>query len=301
MFLIGSRALAIVKPEALLRQPKDFDFICSMDQFNDWCEKNLKKLQDPRVYQAMDGKKMCVESVNTNCEFEIATDDRSCQRLIELVEQDPFTLKTPMGLVPSFNVLFVLKKSHRFLKNSPHFWKTLGDYHLMKRFGAEVPKKYFDFLKAREKETYSYTHPKLNQTKVEFFNGDQVKYVYDHDSIHEAVKLFERPAYTFFQKDGEQVAVDRRKFELMPRKYQLASVVEEASVLAIERSLVPYPGALTEQQAWRLAFSKVLTSITSGWWREFAYENAFDVLKLQPTHLLKQFQDAVKSGIVKMQ
>lgn len=288
-----------MKPGALLRQPKDFDFICSMDEFDQWSEKNLGKLKNPNVYPVMDGKKMCVESVDANCEFEITTDDRSSQGLVKLVEQDPLTLKTPMGLVPSFNVLFTLKKSHRFLKNSPHFWKTLGDYHLMKRLGAQVPEEYSHFLKEREKETYAYAHPKLNQSKMGFFNGDQVKYVYDHDSIHEAVKLFEKPAYTFFQKDGEQVAVDRKKFEAMPRQYQLASVVEEACVLAIERSLVPYPGVLTEQQAWRLAFSKVLTSITSGWWREFAYENAFDALKLQPTNLLRKFQDALASGIVK--
>lgn len=294
MLLIGSRALMIRAPKSLLRSPRDFDFICRQHELEDWVKKMLpgKKLSiDPDGRHASAGI----------AEFEIAVPGSSAEALLELTADDPGTLrlKSTSWDIPSFDVLFALKKSHRFLKNSVHFWKTLGDYHMMKRLGAVVPDGYTAWFKQRENETYTYSHPKLNKGKSDFFSDDQIKYVYDHDTVHEAVKLFDRPAYTMFQKDGAEVQVDRSKFDSLSYSVQLASVVEESAVLAIERSLVPYPGVLTEEQAWRLAFSKVLTSITSGWWRTFAYENALDALKLYPKNYWERFRAAVEAGVVK--
>jgi hypothetical protein len=76
-------------------------------------------------------------------------------------------------------------------------------------------------------------------------------------------------------------------------------VVEEAAVLAIERSLVPHPGIKTPEEAWRFALAKVCSSITSGWFREFAYENALEIIKLYPKGYWEKFQEDVKSGLVK--
>lgn len=123
---------------------------------------------------------------------------------------------------------------------------------------------------------------------------------YDHDSIHEAVKLGDVPAYMLFKKDGADVQCDRKKFDALPHDVKISSVIEEATVLAIERSLVPYPGVLTEQRAWLFATSKVMSSITSGWWREFAYENALDVLKRYPAGYWARFNQAIDAGIVKL-
>jgi len=80
---------------------------------------------------------------------------------------------------------------------------------------------------------------------------------------------------------------------------QIHSILEETTVLALERSLVPHPGVLTPKKAWHMAFSKVLSSITSGWWREFAYENAFEALSQWPQNYWERFQAAVASGIVR--
>lgn len=295
MLLVGSRALALRRPEALLRAPRDFDFFCWRRELEPWVKRYYPASEAPIYVDPATGRLVTVGNV----EFELADARPSTAMLIDLVSSDPETTVTGMGLVPSFDVLFTIKKSHRYLKNSVHFWKTLGDYHMMKKLGGHVPKQYEEFLKLREKETYSYPHPKLNQGKMGFFNGDQVTYVYDHDTVHEAVKLFDQPAYTTFQKDGAEVQVDRKKFDALPHERKLASVVEEATVLAIERSLVPFPGVLTEEEAWRLAFSKVLTSITSGWWREFAYENAIEALRMYPKGYWDRFNQAVETGIVK--
>jgi hypothetical protein len=100
-------------------------------------------------------------------------------------------------------------------------------------------------------------------------------------------------------KEGSEVMTSKQKFFDAPREIQLAGVVEEAAVLAIERSLVPHPGIMTPEQAWRFALAKVCSSITSGWFREFAYENALEILKLYPVGYWEKFQDDVKSGLVK--
>jgi hypothetical protein len=80
---------------------------------------------------------------------------------------------------------------------------------------------------------------------------------------------------------------------------RLAGVVEEAAVLAVERSLVPHPGVWKPEYAWKFALAKVCSSITSGWFRQFAYENAPQVLKLYPQGYWEKFQKDCESGLVK--
>lgn len=154
-------------------------------------------------------------------------------------------------------------------------------------------------LKQREKETYNYNHPSLMLSKDKFFSGDQVNYIWNHDSIHAAVAMGPAPVYTLFQKDGEDVAVDKNKFFALDYEQQLHSVCEEAAVLAIERSLVPHPGAMEPKQAWMYALSKVCSSITSGWWREFAYENILRAIHLYPVDYYDKFKRGINTGLVK--
>ena len=100
-------------------------------------------------------------------------------------------------------------------------------------------------------------------------------------------------------KDGEQVLTDKAKFFACTREIQLAGVVEEAATLAIERSLLPHPGVWTPEYAWRFALAKVCSSITSGWFREFAYENALEILKLYPNGYWEKFQQDRADGKVR--
>ena len=299
MILIGSRALVLRAPHLLLRQPEDFDFVCTMPEFDKWLSDNGDKLKIEKVYPERDGQKMIIEG-DSNCEFEIIQPNTSSALLAELVKNAADTLETSFGLVPNTDILFTIKSSHKYLKNSPHFWKTLLDYHMLKRAGAVIRPEYKEFHKLREKETYTYKHPKLNQGKDSFFADDKVVYTFDHDTIHQSVAMFDGiPAYVKYIKDGQEVQCDKAKFFACPREIQLAGVVEEAAVLAIERSLVPHPGVWSPKFAWRFALSKVCSSITSGWFREFAYENAPDVLKLYPENYWKKFQKDVGNGLVK--
>lgn len=299
--IIGSRALALRAPHAIRRPISDFDFVCTVPELWDWVDKNKTKVGWCETKWVKDNK-FILESLNggTNVEFEVAKGwGNSTDMLVQLIREDPDTRESPFGLIPSLDLLFTLKRSHRHLKNSPHFWKTLADYHLLKKMGCKVREEWKAFLKLREKETYDYKHPSLNQSKKDFFNGDGIVYTWDHDTIHVAMALFDEPIYKKFLKDDAPVKVDKAKFMALPHEQKLASVVEETAVLAIERSLVPHPGVKTPKQAWHFALSKVLSSITSGWWRAWAYEHALEVLKMYPDGYWERFQEAVKQGIVK--
>lgn len=298
MILIGSRALSLRASALLLRKPLDFDFVSTMSEYEEWLQKNSAKVNPTKIYSEMNGKKMIVEG-STNIEFEIITPGSTAEMLATLVKQDKDTFETPFGLVPNLDLLFTIKSSHKFLKNSPHFWKTVIDYHVMKQAGAKIRPEYQEFFKIREKETYNYSHPKLNVSKENFFKDDGLTYVWDHDSIHCSVARGERPAYTYYMKDGEQVLCDKNKFFSLPLQMQLNGVIEEASVLAIERSLVPHVNVWTPEYAWKFALSKVCSSITSGWFRSFGYDNILEILKQYPTGYWEKFQEDIKIGLVK--
>ena len=311
MLLIGSQALKYYTN--LDREPRDWDFIGTIDEIESFIQARKDEVES--AYPSSEGKKMIVKLKDElPIEFEIAWEGSTAEKLLEIVkDQNAFYNSGPykellvktnvvlgeLVLVPLLSTLYELKMSHRFLKNSPHFLKTMRDIQLMRSLGAQV--EHPEWLKEREKETYNYSHPKLNVAKDESFKKDdgQVVYIYDHDSIHVAIKKLEKPAYRYFMKDGADVACDRDKFMNLPKETQLLSVLEESYVLAIERSQVPFAGKITPRNSFRIAFSKVLSSITSGWWREWGYENAPDVLKMYSDSYIDTFNDGIARGIVK--
>lgn len=297
MILVGSRALTLRAPQALMRKPLDFDWVCTREEYDLWMEKNSHKINPTKIY-AQGENKMIVEG-STNCEFELIVAEKSSSILKDLVEGNSESLETPFGWVPTFDMLFTIKQSHRYLKNSPHFWKTLADWHIMRAMGAKVRPEYEAFLKLREKETYNYTHPKLNVKKGDFFKDDGLEYVFEHDDIHESVKHLDKPAYLYYMKDDSEVLSSKKKFFEVSQETRLYGVVEEAATLAIERSLVPHPGVWSPEYAWKFALSKVCSSITSGFFREFAYEHALEVLKMYPKDYWTKFEKDVAEGRVR--
>lgn len=300
MILIGSRALVLRAPGLLDRKPLDYDFIASKEEAESFIEKNSDKI---KINERLDFEKKIIVKGDSIIEFELIKPDSSNEMAQDLINNDKETVNLQFGgmpmQVPSLDMLYTIKSSHKYLKNSDHFWKNAMDYHRMKAVGAKIRPEFKDFHSLREKETYTYKHPKLNQSKSSFFADGSLLYKYDHDSIHVAVKNLDKPAYRYYMKDGEEVQCDRAKFDALPENIKMLGVQEESAVLAIERSLVPHPGVWSPKQAWHFALSKVCTSITSGWFRAFAYENLFKILKIYPENYFEKFQSALADGIVK--
>ena len=297
--LIGSRALIHRFPQLEnLRPCNDYDYICQ----NAFPKENLTKINDHKYVYKDSGNIYDLEIEEYN-----STKVNSTTVLLNtVIYEEPNTISecktnefgfTYVVAVPE--LLYTLKMSHRFLKNSPFFWKTMKDIIILRSLGIDqIPERYQYFYNLRQEETYTYKHPKLNVDKKNFFDST-VKYIYDHDDIHKSVAIGDRPAYTYYLSDHAEVMCDKNKFDALDLETKINGVLEECYVLAIERSLVPFPGVLTPAQAFYYAYSKVCTSITSGWFREFAYDNTIQILKQFNTNYFDKFNHALKNGNIK--
>jgi hypothetical protein len=323
MLLIGSHALIHHNPD-LGRRPLDIDVIATFDELGGLtsslkCQTRVESIPlsvNKTVLRCEDGRIV---------EVELGWEGTAARKLLDAyptigshsLSALPFAIS-----IATLDELYTLKMSHRYLKNSPHFLKTRSDIMTMRALGALV----FDraWLKQREDETYVYKHPKLNVMKKDFFTGDGVQYVYDHDDIHRSVAqltpdqlitLYDSgfrsyfpptwgafdalPAYELYKMPGEEVKCSRDRFEALPEHVRLAGVLEEAYVLALERSQIPFRGKVEPRRSFDIALQKVCTSITSGWFREFAWER-FDVVEgmFDPGYA-DRFWSAVSAGRVR--
>lgn len=302
MLLIGSKAL-IHWGEEYLSQAKrqwDNDWICTYDDFKKYKKDLLLSKKIKTIVPLNKGKKIVIHEKNgTINEFEIAWDGSSKQ-LLDLVKTDlSLAVKIQNTYISTPNLIFTLKKSHRYLKDSPHFLKTMLDYQHLKSLKCVVPESLKDWYKLRVKETYWYKHPNLNVSKKDFFKDDKVPYIYDHDTIHLAMAHLDRPAYEYFKEDAAEVKCSKDLFFDLPEKTRLYAVLEESYVLALERSQIPTPGVLKPAESFKIALTKLCSSISSGWFREYAYDNYFKVLDMYEDNYVDKFWQGVKSGIVK--
>lgn len=284
MLIIGSQAMAHHFPEAGI-VPNDTDIIGTLDEFRAWT-KGFEK-GEIILCKPLSADKIHVRTADGwNFEWEIAKAGNSSQEIL-----DYFDLGQDFA---PLEVLLFLKMSHRYRRNSPHFLKTMRDIQFLRKAGVTMGSELEELTPLREKETYTYAHPKLDVSKSAFFDGDGVPYIYDHDSIHLTVAIKEyfhynsatdctyfdpRPAYTFYMKDGAAVMTSKEKFFAADEEIRLLGVYEESCVLALERSQIPFPDA-SPRKSFEYALMKVCTSITSGWFREFAWENYDKVLDI---------------------
>lgn len=304
--MIGSNALRMYIP--LVRKSKDYDIIGTYDDVVKYVERIMRGAflggEEPySFYPINSGKKIIARRGTLIIEAEIAWPGSTAEKLLNIIKSDSKTYNDTNYyncLIPSLDVLYMLKMSHRFLKDSPHFLKTMEDIWEMRCSNAKIREEHMEFFKEREKETYTYSHPKLNQDKKNFFSGDGIKYMFDHDSIHESMKLMERPAYTYFKPENSEVWCSKEMFFECDEEIRINAVLEESLVLALERSQIPFPKT-KPINSFKKALEKVCTSITSGWFREYAWDHYDDVMlkfdKVRSDYVEKFWKD-VESGIV---
>lgn len=291
---IGSYAFHNLYPWS--RKPNDIDLVGNYDDVMEFASKrgNISKcypLSESKYY---------IKSGDNIIEADIAWKNSNSEKLLNAIVSDSETIIAEQNeqkiYLPSLNFLYLLKMSHRYLKNSPHFLKTMQDIHTMRELGGTI--KNVDFFKEREHSTYDYGHPKLNVSKNDFFSGDGVEYVYDHDTIHESVKHLEKPAYKYYQPENTQVNVAKKLFFEQPEEIKLYGVLEESYVLALERSIIPFGNRTMPKKSFDIALKKVCTSITSGWFREYSWENYDKVQSLYNENYVERFWNAVDNGVV---
>jgi hypothetical protein len=277
MLVIGSKALAHNGLETG-RKIRDIDLIASPQEVDLILANYGSKVID--CSDTKKGKLLLIQGFSP-IEIEFAIGDNLGARLQDYANGlylDTSEVLGLRGLVASPEICLTLKLSHRYLKNSPHFLKTMSDITLLRSLGYSVPKELKSWLKDRETATYDYSHPNLKQGKTDFFT-DNVKYVYCHDDIHRIIAIEKTPAYTKFQVDGEDVQSSKKKFFKLDERTRLLAVLEESLVLSVERSQIPHPETHPDR-SFAIAIKKLSTSISSGWFREFAWENYNIVMRM---------------------
>ena len=301
LLVIGSEALSAFFPN--FRTPKDIDVVGSYDEVVSYYGKQ------PIMYPINAGKKFILKNPDTKLivEAELTWQGSTAEQLYNLAVIDPKSgidrFNRGTFIYPSLNLLYTLKMSHRYLKNSPHFIKTMRDIQLMRTKGAVIPPEFRDFYKARRDETYWYKHPSLKQNKENFFKDDGIKYVWDHDDIHKAVMFFNKPAYEFYKEDNEEVLCSKEKFFAVYENVRLHGGLEEAYTLALERHQIPNDYKPNPKISFDIALMKVCTSITSGFFRQYCWEHYDKIQELY--HLegintyVNRFKQAVSEGRVK--
>ena len=309
MLIIGSYSLHL-QGKSNKPFPNDLDIIGTLTEYNAFC-----KFFQSIIVSAMplNAKKFHIKFRDKknpfgviNVEFEVAWENSSAEGLMKHIstqKNNKYHISNGVDALvfdlADIDVCYALKMSHRYLKNNPFFLKTMRDIRYLESCGAKIPENLLEWFKFREKETYTYGHPKLNQDKKNFFNDDGVNYKYDHDTIHVAIKLYDKPAYEYFKADNEEVLCSKEKWDALPEELKLAAVFEESAVLSIERCLVPFDFSTPPKKAFLMALEKVSTSITSGWFREYAWNNYDRVAAMFSDDYVDKFKNALATGQIK--
>jgi hypothetical protein len=172
--------------------------------------------------------------------------------------------------IPSLETLYCIKRSHAhrqigFSKNIIHLNKMKEHVHLSEED--------IDFLKERTKLTNKEFPEKKHDFNVknEDFFTSNVHRIYDHDFLHKIVAFNERPVYEMMKEDLSLAKCEKHLWDKLPYINKIQAVKEEAMVIALERFVIPY------SENYRLAFfkslEKICTTLTSGWFRDFAIDN----------------------------
>jgi len=300
IFVTGSSALKNYFGNSFWREMKDEDYLISQERY-DFVKKVYKDNKSFIMETATKRGYTMFVNGSKPVEFEICEPGTTGYEFIQIRNEISQYPKKSIPFLTPFEV-GMFKYTHRFLKNSPHFKKTMDDLIMLKSKGWMHDKSIFyaDWIKKREKETYDYSHPNLNVKKNDFFRKDTgIDYIYDHDSIHVSVALGERPAYFKYLADGAAIKTSKEKFNSLPLEKQLHGPLEESYVLALERHQIPNGFKPDRRKSFEIGLMKVCTSVTSGWFREFAYSNYYDILKLYDENYVDKFHIALDNGVIK--
>lgn len=117
-------------------------------------------------------------------------------------------------------------------------------------------------------------NPNLKQTNKDFFD-DAVDKKFDHDWLHELYAYEKNPMYTKLKYSGNESSAwcEKDLWEGLTKLQKLQCVAEECYVIATERFIVPNDYKYGYRVAYHKALGKVCTTLTSGWFRDFAIDN----------------------------
>lgn len=195
----------------------------------------------------------------------------------------------------TLNGLYTLKCSH--LAWDIKWQKHKNDVLYLKAIGCKIIEPLYGKLVQYWKEVNgNKKFLNMYKKKSDFFN-DYVPYIYDHDYLHELVAYPNKPMYVSCLKEGEDVAIDKGKFDQLTLDQQLRMFREEISVIAAERWLIPpkLVGKYSWRKAYSLALHKTVTALTKNWASDFIIRN-LDYFVKPDIKYFKHLFETIKEG-----
>jgi len=188
--------------------------------------------------------------------------------------------------------LLTVKMSHAMYNYNLD--KTVNDIIFLQQKGVTYDLEILNMLRTHWKERYKNFRETMNFNlpPEEFFNSSVSRYV-EHDELHDILKLDSIPAYKKILDNDVTVKVSRKKFDALSHEEQMATVIEEISVLACER----YFYILDAKTAFIQAAQDFLTRMTSGWYNIFLLENiqaVFNFNNVSHFNTMKQIMQFIR-------
>jgi hypothetical protein len=171
-----------------------------------------------------------------------------------------------------------------------HWEKTMGDILFLKSKGCKVDKKLYkrlvkDWIKVHGKKWAS-----LKGKDSTTFFEDAVPRKYNHDSIHEAIAIYDRPLYERLIVDGVTCGEDA--FNLLSHEDKLNLVREEVWTTALERFLIPSNFTCGDTAAYSKSLKKLATTMSSGYFKFFILDNFDQLWQNKDKSYIKRFKEA---------
>lgn len=307
MLVIGSTALSLFFKERgfSFREPVDLDVMCSLEEM-----KELARQAGLGLTQIADYKWTAKDTLGP-IEFEIFEQSESARLYNEYVRSnftEPELTSNPLGtkiraVIAPLEVLYSIKMSHR---HYPRSWKKhIEDLMRMRPFvGVDS---LLGITLVREKETAvregKLKTPSLNKSAAEFFDDNVSNRTFVHDRIHEIMAHQPRPMFEYIKKDVDKVACSKEKFWALPTEDRIRCVLEEAYVIALERCVIPMlfesGKPVSAGDAFDWAIMRICTTLTSGWFREFATLSYDDIMRRRDPQYVEKFLRAYEDGRIK--
>ena len=170
--------------------------------------------------------------------------------------------------------LYTLKVSHVFWAGRNGKWrKHMSDIRwFQERTGAQFVPEIYDIFYPIWEQRFGKKKANLNVSPEDFFTKT-VDRKYDHDSIHASVAYGDRARYFEILKDGEDVMVDKAKWDALPYEWKCQMVREECYATALERQIIPSNYTASPRAAYGWAMMKTITSFSKGWFPLFIVLN----------------------------
>lgn len=175
--------------------------------------------------------------------------------------------------------LYTIKVSHIFWDLKNNSWdKHACDIMKMQEKDIKLIPELYKLLYKVWIEVHGNKKANLSQMADSFFK-DGVTRIYVHDSIHASVAYYDAPLYERILMDGEEVKVDKLKFDAMSHEDKIKLVREEVYATALERLVVPSGYKYSPRRAYGWALRRTVTSLARGWFALYIVENLRELWK----------------------